>query len=119
MQCPGSCCIFKIQQISDQYGLSTSFRVTLHIDDVNDNEPICTSPGTIAMPRGKLGRTELFQMGRVCSDPDFNYQNGISDYRLSNINEDYIGGKNISLLFQIIIKLYTFKRKITSQGISN
>ena len=80
--------------------------MSVHIDDVNDNEPICTSPGTIAMSRDMSGSQELFQMERVCSDPDFNSMNGIKDYRLSNLGE-CIGGK-ISIWSRLCLGTKTY-----------
>ena len=73
--------------------------MTVNIGDVNDNEPVCTTPETIAIAR-ELGMYQelktLFELRTICSDPDYNSQNQITDYRLSNM-KDCLGGENASV----------------------
>ena len=80
-------------QISDETGLSTSYVVSVNINDLNDNEPICESPGTVAIARHADQLESVFEMRRICIDQDYNFRNQISDYRFSNMRQDCMGGK--------------------------
>lgn len=81
-------------EISDITGLWSAFPVTVHISDINDNEPVCTTPETVVIPR-EFTQGTLFDLRSICSDSDYSSQNKISDFRLSNM-KGCIGGFRIN-----------------------
>ncbi|XP_060554810.1 scavenger receptor cysteine-rich domain superfamily protein-like [Ruditapes philippinarum] len=60
--------------VKDKPGSKAIANVTLTINDINDNAPVC-SPGklTVKMPRDETIGTSIYNLNTICSDNDYYY----------------------------------------------
>lgn len=72
------------EQATNKYGSSESQEITVRVEDVNDQRPVCNpSHITVLLPSHSKVPVEVIDIRSVCTDGDLSPANGIRNFSLT------------------------------------